>query len=141
MVAEIFTEAWAIHWCRELTSSVAYHQAAARWEGALVLVLEADEALGIDQERVVFLDVHHGTCRGARSATPEDRQTAPFVLQGNAAAWRRILAGEIEPLTAVMTGKLRLAQGSLAKLLPYVQAAKELVAAARRIPATYPPGW
>ncbi len=63
------------------------------------------------------------------------------MLQGNAAAWKRILAGEVEPLTALMTGKLRLTQGSLAKLLPYVQAAKELVAAARRIPSTFPPGW
>jgi putative sterol carrier protein len=141
MATAIFTDAWAVAWCRELTTSIAYRQAAARWEGALVLILEADAALGIDPELAVFLDVHHGTCRSARAATAEDRETAPYVLQGNAAAWKRILAGEVEPLTALMTGKLRLTQGSLAKLLPYVQAAKELVAAARRIPSTFPPGW
>jgi putative sterol carrier protein len=140
MANEIFTHDWALDWCRELTASDAYRQAAARWEGALILVLEAGE-LEIGDDRAVYLDLHHGECRGARAAAREDHDAAPFVLQGAAAAWKRILAGEVEPLTALMTGKLRLAKGNVAKLLPHVQAARELVAAARRIPSAFPSGW
>ena len=54
--------------------------------------------------------------------------------------WKRVLAGDLEPIFGIMSGKLELARGSLAKLVPQIAAARELVAAAARIDTVFPAG-
>ncbi|MCB1056073.1 MAG: SCP2 sterol-binding domain-containing protein [Acidobacteria bacterium] len=141
MEPEVFTAPWAEAWCAELNASAAYREAAARWEGALVLVMQADPAMGIADPRSLYLDLHHGECRLARPATTDDTGAAPFVLEATPAVWKRVLEGRLDPLLGLMTGKVRLSRGSLAKLTPQVQAAKELVRSAARLATTFPPGW
>ena len=79
-----------------------------------------------------------GSCRGARAAQAEDEGDARYVLSGTAESWRLVLNGALPPLHAIMTGKLRLAKGNLMELLPWVNAAKELVSAAAAVPASFP---
>jgi putative sterol carrier protein len=135
MTLEAFSEQWAAAWKDELNASAAYRQAAARWEGAVVVVLTGGPGAG---ERAVFLDLHRGECRAARVATPQDRDTAPFVIAADPESWRQLLAGAADPVGLVMRGKLRLLRGSAAQILPQVDAAKELVNAAARIESTFP---
>lgn len=138
MHPEIFTEAWAQAWCRELNGSAAYRAAAATWEGAVALVMLADSALGIDAPRAVHLDLQGGTCHSARPVRADDLADARFVFEGTAAAWRELLAGRLSPLMALMGGKLRLVRGDLTALLPYANAARELVAAAAAVHRQFP---
>lgn len=138
---EIFTDAWARAWGEELRASESYRSAAANWEGTLVMSLEGDPDLGPTDDRAVVLDLWHGDCRDARSAEPADLEQAPFLLRAPAAVWKRVLEGDLDPLLAVMSGKLGLVRGSVARLVPYSRASKELVLAARRIDASYPEGW
>jgi len=141
MAAELFGEDWARAWREEIAASAAYRRAAASWEGAMVFAMTSDGASGPGGERRIYLDLWHGDCRAARPAADEDVAAAPYVVAGAAAVWREVLEGRIEPFVAVMSGKLRLVRGSLARLLPYVAAARELLAAARRVPTELPPGW
>jgi putative sterol carrier protein len=138
---EIFTAPWAHSWCHELNASEAYRAAAADWEGALALVMGADPSLGIPDDRILYLDLHHGACRQARLAEGDDLDAAPYVLEAPAAIWKKVLAGSLDPLLGLMTAKIRLTRGSLAQLTPRVKAAQELVRSAARLPATFPPGW
>jgi len=138
---EIFTDAWARAWGDQLRTSESYRSAAARWEGAIAMVLEADAGLGLPGDRSVLLDLWHGECREARTATGSDLEQAPFVLRGAAAIWKRVLEGDVDPLFAVMSGKLKLARGSVAKLVPHARASKEMVLAARRVEASFPRQW
>jgi len=137
----IFTDAWARAWGEELRDSESYRSAADSWEGAIALTLEGDADLGPPDDRSVLLDLWHGECRDARAAEPADLERAPFVLRAPAAVWKRVLEGDLDPLLAVMSGKLKLVRGNVARLVPYSQASKELVFAARRIDASYPEGW
>jgi putative sterol carrier protein len=89
-------------------------------------------------ERRVFLDLWHGECRLARAAASSDEAEARYILTGSSSSWRLVLTGKLAPLVAIMTGRLRLTKGSLAELIPYVDAAKELVMTAASIEATYP---
>jgi putative sterol carrier protein len=130
---EIFSSAWAEAWGEELNRSDRYRQSASGWEGAIAFVLGTDPASGFTESRRVWLDLHHGACRQARTATEEDLAQAPFVLSAPAGVWRRVLAGDLEPVLALMSGKLKLEKGSLAKILPFTLAAKEMVAAAGRV--------
>lgn len=130
MHPEIFTETWAQAWCRELNASAAYRAAAATWDGAVALVTLADPSLGIASARAVHLDLQGGSCLRARPVPADDLTDARFVFEGPAAAWRELLAGRLSPLMALMGGKLRLVRGDLGALLPYADAARELVATA-----------
>ncbi|MEO1370211.1 MAG: SCP2 sterol-binding domain-containing protein, partial [Acidobacteriota bacterium] len=77
-------------------------------------------------------------CRAARAATAEDLDAADFALRASAETWRRVLDGALEPILGLMSGKLKLRTGSLAALTPYMQASRELVAAAARVDSTFP---
>jgi putative sterol carrier protein len=140
-MAELFGEEWARAWGEELARSETYRTAAARWEGSMVFGMNPDAALGVTSPRRVFLDLWHGHCRAARAAGEEDLAVARYVIAAGAAVWMEVLEGRIEPLRAFMSGKLELARGSVARLIPYVTAARELLAAARRVPTDFPSGW
>lgn len=138
---EIFTQDWARQWCRAIEESETYRQAAAGWEGAVTVVMEPDPEMGVGQERGIFLDLADGHCRAGRLAGDAEREAAVFELRASPAVWKRVLDGEIEPIWGLMSGKIALAKGSVSKLIPFTRAAKEMVEAAARLPATYPEGW
>lgn len=135
---EVFTEEWAQACCRALNDSGAYRDSAATWEGAIVLAMSADPAQGVADDRAVYIDAHRGACRGARVATEEETGSAPFVFRADPATWKRLLAGHVEPVSAVMQGKLRLVRGNLFTLAKYAQAAKDMVAAAATVGGAFP---
>jgi putative sterol carrier protein len=140
-MAELFGDEWARVFREEIAASEGYARAAKGWEGAMVFSLIADEAMGVLAERGVYLDLWHGVCRAARAASREDLDGASYVVAAAAAVWREVLEGRLEPLLGVMSGRLKLVRGSFARLLPYVTAAKELLAAAQRVPTEFPEGW
>lgn len=135
---EVFTEEWCAACCERLNARDSYREAAASWEGTVVLVMTADAAQGVDAERAVWLDPHHGACRGARVATEADRASASYVLQADPGGWKRLLAGEADPVSSLMTGKLRLTRGGLFALAKYAPAAREMVIAAGEAGGTFP---
>ena len=141
MAAEIFTEAWAQEWHTEINDNADYKKAAAKWEGAIGMVMTEDEDMGIPVERVVVADLWHGDSRGAKAITSADLDDVPFVIKANPQAWKKVLAGRLDPIVGLMGGKLKLAKGGLFALLPYAKAAKELVKSAISVDTEFPDGW
>ena len=138
MPTEVFTEEWSRACCRALNERPEYASVAADWRDPVVLVMGADPSLGIDEDRAVFLDLYEGACRGTRVATAEDLRTAPFVMRAEAGAWRRILSGETDPVSAVMRGELRLERGNLMVMMKYASAARQMLAAAVEAGGVFP---
>jgi putative sterol carrier protein len=135
---EVFTEDWARACCEALNRSEAYRASAAAWEGSIVLAMSPDEAQGIAAERAVFINAHRGECRGAHMASEDDVATAAYVLRADPSTWKRLLAMEIEPVGAVLQGRLRLVHGGLFVLARFAQAAHDMVAAAAEVGGTFP---
>jgi putative sterol carrier protein len=135
---EVFSEEWARACCERLNASEAYRAAAAEWVGSIVLSMSADPAAGVPEERAVFIDAHQGACRGARLASGDDLAQATFLFSGDVATWRRLLGGELEPVVAVMQGRLRLLRGGLFTLARFAAAAREMVAAAAQVEGRFP---
>lgn len=132
-----FSSDWAAAWGAALNGSEAYRTAAATWEGPLVV-----SAVAAGREpRAAYLDVWHGHCRAARAAGPAEFAEAAFVLEGDPATWRELLTGTLSPMLALLTGRVRLARGELARLLPYAGAAKELVTLAGTVETSFPEDW
>lgn len=141
MPAEIFTNDWAELWGTAINDNQAYRKAAAKWEGAIGLVMTADAAMGIPDERIVIADLWHGDCRSAWAAGHAALDDVPYLITATPAIWKNVLAGKTDPIVGLMGGKLKLTKGSLFALLPYAKAAKELVASAIAVDTTYPDGW
>ena len=140
MAVELFTDAWAAGWAKEINASDAYRVAGLRWESGFVLVMDSDPAIGLPEQRAVFVQLAGGECKAGRAATGEDLETAPYVLRASPAVWRQVLGGDLEPVGAVMTGLMDLARGNLIGLAPWVGAAKELLSAACRVECDFPEG-
>lgn len=135
---EVFTEEWAQACCDALNRSESYRASAATWEGEIILSMAADPAQGVDADRAVYIDTHRGECRRAHVAGDEEMEKAAFTFRADPATWKRLLAREMEPVAAVMQGKLRLVRGNLFALARYAQAAKDMVAAAGEVGGTFP---
>lgn len=135
---EVFTTAWCEACCARLNERESYRAAAAGWQGATVLSMSADPDRGVPAERSVWLDLEDGACRGARVAGADDVERAAYVLHADPSTWQRLLAGELEPVAAVMSGKLKLTRGNLFALAKYAAAAREMLAAAGEVGGVFP---
>ena len=125
---ELFTPDWQAAWTDRLNQCENYRATAAKWEGALILDVQAE---GESPAARLFLDLHHGECRGIRDALATDE--CRFELSAPRAIWLDLLEKGSDPIYMVMRGKLKLLQGSKSQLLPYAKAAKAMLAAARGI--------
>jgi putative sterol carrier protein len=141
MAAEIFTDDWAHLWADKINENADYKKAAAKWEGAIAMVMTPDGDMGIEKERIVIADLWHGDCRSASAGAGPDLDDVPYLIKSTPANWKSVLAGKTDPIVGLMGGKLKLAKGSLFALLPYAKAAKELVNSAIAVDTTYPDGW
>ena len=133
-----FSDAWARAWGDAINGSVAYREAAATWEGSIAAVATGPDD---DPGSAVFLEVWHGECRIARTATLDDLAGATYLLEAPRGAWRELFEGRLGPVMALMTGKVRVSRGDLAALLPYGAAAKELIRLATEVEGEFPPDW
>lgn len=139
MPHDMFTHGWAVAWGEEIRANPEYREAARSWKWPMVFIMWAAPELGVP-ERSVFLDLFEGDCREARAATAEDVESAPYVISADPATWKRVVDRELEPIPGLMRGTLKLEKGSLASLLPYLRASKELVLSAARVNTCFPEG-
>ncbi len=132
---DIFTQDWADAYHAALGGNGAYKEAARDWEGPLALLVRANPAHGIAEDRAVVLDLWHGDCRTARAEGRDAAYAAAdFVIEGDRNTWKEVIEGRLDPLKGLMFGKLRLKKGRLTALLPYTRASKELVKSAQEVP-------
>ena len=133
MSLELFSDGWARAWCAALNASEGYRAAARNWEGVVALVMN-----GGDTARAAVIDSGGGVCRTARAADAADLAGAEYVFEGGADVWREVFTGQVAPVMALMTGRLKLSRGSLGALMPHAAAARELLAAAGTVPVIFP---
>lgn len=132
-----FTQPWADAFCAAIESDADYRAASQSWRWPLALVLEAKPELGFAEDVAVELALDRGHCASARAVAARD-VTAPYVLRGGYDAWKRVVRGELDPVLAVTTGKLRLVKGALTTLMLHSRSARALVACARNVPTRFP---
>jgi putative sterol carrier protein len=136
-MAEVFSAAWVAAWRDEINQSRGYRRAGARWDDSVAFVMSPDP-FGGAAERGVLLDLSLGQCRDAHPATDGDLAAASFVIVANPETWRRIFAGKVDIVVAIMQKRFSLRRGTLAQLLPHASAAHELLAAARNLTTDFP---
>lgn len=106
-----------------------YAHIARNWEGDLVFVIEPDKGVeSSDLPMLLYFDLWHGTCREVRVVNPEVEEVpdAAFTLTAPQANYLRILRGELDPMQAMITRRLKV-EGSMAYMLRNVPTVLDFV--------------
>ncbi len=128
---------WANEFKRALDNSPGYKTAGATWtHGPVALVVKADPALGLADDVGLWLDLDRGVCREAKVVTRAEADKAPFCISGDYTRWKAVIRKELDPIKAMMQKKLEL-KGQMTTIVKYVNASKELVECATRVPTAF----
>jgi putative sterol carrier protein len=128
---------WAAEFKKQVQGSAAYKQAAATWTfGPVALLTKADPAIGLPDDIGLWLDIERGNCSDVRVVPKAEAEKAPFCISGEYARWKSVLKKELDPIKAMMQKKLEL-KGQMTTIVKYVNASKELVECATRVPTTF----
>lgn len=131
-MAAIFpSEEWLQDLEKKLNSDSHYSEISKNWEGDLLFFIEPDGNL---KERLTFyLDLWHGTCRKIEyKPAPETYPNPAFTLTASYKDITGILTGAINPMTAMMTSKLKV-KGSMGYMMRNVPTVLDFVRVAREV--------
>lgn len=95
-------------------------------EMVVQLLAQLDESVTADRSVYAWLDVHDVGCREVAVLDERSDRDRGFVIVGAYEQWRRLVDGDGEVISMIMSGDLEL-EGDMQKLLEYTQAATDLV--------------
>lgn len=130
MVDWLPDEDWLQRLMDKLNSDEQYAQIAKNWEGDLAFVVESGDDLL--ETTVLYMDLWHGKCRGVEMLSDAESKKPAFELTAPLANYRRILSGELDPMQALLTRKLKV-KGNLAYLLRNVPVVLDFVRCAQEV--------
>ncbi len=121
------SEEWVVAYKAQIDEKPDYKEGGKNWRsGPLALVINAKPQAGIDVDFNIYLDLHEGQCREAKVCSDEEAAQQPFVIRGEYDRWKLVVRGQLEPVKAMMQGKLKLI-GDLPTIVRSIDAAKALV--------------
>lgn len=125
------SEEWLKALEAKLNSDERYRDIARNWEGDLFFFIEPEGNL---KERLTFyLDLWHGACRKVEyNPAPESHPKPTFILTANYKNITAILSGALNPMTAMMTSKLKV-NGSLGYMMRNVPTVLDFVRVAQEV--------
>ena len=130
------SEEWVEVFGQRINGSADYREAASEWEGDISFVFEAEPDRNLPQDVWAWLDLWHGECRSARLVGTAEGEAAKYVIRAPYSRWKEIVQGELDPIKAMMQGKLKL-RGDLAMIVRYARAASELVQLTQTVPTEF----
>ena len=127
------TPEWLAALCNKLNGDGRYSHVARNWEGDIVFDISSDGRL--PSPITMYLDLWHGKCRGAEYNPAAAAHAAPrFTLRSEYGNFASILAGRLDPMTAMLTNRLKV-EGSLGYMMRNVPTVLDFVRCAREITA------
>lgn len=131
------SDAWFQDYIRLINGSTEYAEAAGDWEGEVSLLIEAEPDKGLPSDVWALLDLWHEACRGGGVVDEGRGARAAFVIRAPYSRWKDIVRGDLEPVKAMMQGKLRV-QGDLPAIVRQIRAVNEMVHLAELVETTFP---
>ena len=122
------SDAWVKELMVRLNDNAKYAEAAKNWEWDTLFDIEYPDK----SHRLLYLDLWHGQCRGAHEVKPGQEQKAAFVYGVSLADIIKVLKGELDPIQAMATGKLKV-KGSMVVMMRNVPTVLEFVKTAQQI--------
>jgi putative sterol carrier protein len=131
-MAGIFpSEEWLQSLEEKLNSDSHYSEIAKNWEGDLLFLVEPEGNL--KEPLAFYIDLWHGKCRKIEyKPVPEAHPSPAFALTASYNDITAILLGKLNPMTAMMTSKLKV-KGSMGYMMRNVPTVLDFVRVARDV--------
>jgi putative sterol carrier protein len=131
----IGTQEWVDAAMQELNSSQTYKEAAKKWEGDMYVVIEPE---GSFKHRIIgYFDLWHGECRSASVVKDESEKSPQYKISGSYGVMKQLLAKQLDPVKAMMTGKLKV-KGNMGQIMRMPRAALEFTNCVSKVDAVFP---
>jgi putative sterol carrier protein len=125
------SEEWLQGLEAKINSDPRYAEVARNWEGDLFFVIEPEGNLR--EPLTFYLDLWHGTCRKTvYKPQPETYPNPAFTLTASYNNITAILSGKMNPMTAMMTSKLKV-KGSMGYMMRNVSTVLDFVRVAQEV--------
>jgi len=125
MTAIFPSEEWLKGLEVKINSDKKYADIAKDWEGDLVFVIAPEGNL--KEQLTFYLDLWHGSCRKVDYNPSLETYPAPvFILSATYSNITAILSGKLNPMTAMMTSKLKV-KGSMGYMMRNVPTVLDFV--------------
>ena len=125
------SEEWLKGLEAKLNSDERYNDIAKNWEGDLFFFIEPEGNL--KEQLTFYLDLWHGTCRKVDYKPQAGSYPTPaFTLSATYNNITAILTGKMNPMTAMMTMKLKV-KGSMSYMMRNVPVVLDFVRAAQEV--------
>lgn len=128
---------WTEAYRDAVNANEAYRTAGKDWtHGTVAMVVKADPSIGVDEDTAMILDVEGGQCRGTQYLKGMDAveaQNPAFIIVAPYDRWKEVINGEVDPIKAMMQGKLKLTKGHLPTMLRFVESSRQLVQSAQKV--------
>lgn len=135
MALVIGTQEWADAAMQELNTSQTYKDAAKNWEGAMYVIIEPDASF---KHRITgYFDLWHGECRSACVVKDESEKSPQYKISGSFTVMKQLLAKQLDPVKAMMTGKLKV-KGNMGQIMRMPRAALEFTNCLSKVDAVFP---
>ncbi len=132
---EFPSKEWAEIFCNKINENNNYKNVAKGWKWPLMfkVISLPNELLNKFPSGSIGIkaDLYEGQCKGVEFYDDANKGNADFVLSAAFEDWMKILSGELNPVSAILQGKLKLEKGSMATVMRFPSAAVELVKSAQ----------
>ena len=131
MTAIFPSEEWLKGLETKLNTDERYNEIAKKWEGDLIFFIEP--AGNLKEQLTFYLDLWHGRCRGVEyKPDAASRPNPAFALTASYDDITAILTGKLNPMTAMMTMKLKV-KGSMGYMMRNVPTVLDFVRCAQEV--------
>ncbi len=131
MTAVFPSEEWLKELETKLNTDKKYGGIAKNWEGDIFIIIEPKGNL--TEGLTFYLDLWHGTCRKVEfKPDASSRPTPTFTLTANYDDIKDIMTGKLNPMTAMMTMKLKV-KGNMGYMMRNVPTVLDFVRCAQEV--------
>lgn len=131
MPAVFPSEEWLKGLEAKINTDDRYREIAKNWEGDLFFHIEP--AGNLSEPLTFYLDLWHGACRNVEyKPRPESHPNPAFTLTATYNNITAILSGKLNPMTAMMTSKLKV-KGSMGYMMRNVPTVLDFVRVAQEV--------
>ena len=126
------SEEWLKGLETKLNSDEKYREIAKNWEGDIFFDIQPGGNL--KEPLTFYLDLWHGTCRKVDFKPESSAYPNPaFTLSASYTDITAVLLGKLNPMTAMMTMKLKVVKGSMAYMMRNVPTVLDFVRCAQEV--------
>ena len=118
------SEEWVQAVVNKLNTDPRYAEIAKNWEGDIRFVIEPGDV--VKETMWIYFDLWHGKCRGGKVEALDSDIKPAFILSAPYEYIVRVLKGEIDPMSALLSRKIRV-HGNMAVMMRNVPTVLDFV--------------